>query len=462
MSWEFLGVLVYVIGMIAMGFYFSKRIKTDDDYFLAGRNLGPWLATFGIFATWFGAETCIGTAGAVYKGGLSGIHADPFGYTICLLIMGLVLSKVLWKKKITTVPDLFRTRYSIATEKVAALIIIPGSVIWAGAQVRALGQIIHMTTDFGPMVAVTVAAAVVITYTMAGGMFADVYADLVQGIAIIVGMLLLIVAVLFHLGPVEAFSSISPEKLSFAGGKMSGLSLLGKFELWLVPILGSVLSQELVSRVVASRSEKIAYQSTLRAAAIYFLIGLIPVIIGLIGYTQLPHLADSEMLLPLIAKRHLNEFGYIIFIGALVASILSTVDTTLLASSALLSHNLLYPAFPDLPEKRKVLLARACTLFSGVFCYVIAYSSDSIMELIETASSLGGPSVLVVTLAAIWEKRGTAFNAIFAMVASVITWAIGHVVHLEFKVILTVVVCAVAYFGTLPFTRPKSSEGKRA
>jgi SSS family solute:Na+ symporter len=454
MSWELLGISLYVIGMIAMGFYFSKRIKTDDDYFLAGRNLGPWLTTFAIFATWFGAETCIGTAGAVYRGGLSGIHADPVGYTICLLIMGLFLAKALWNKKITTVPDLFRTRYSPATEKIAALIIIPGSIIWAGAQVRALGQIIHLTTDFGPMVAVTIAAAVVVTYTMAGGMFADAYGDFIQGIAIIVGMLLLFFAVLWNSGgPVSAFQSISPDKLNFGDGKMMGLSLLGKFELWLVPILGSVLSQELVSRVVASKSEKVAYQSTLRAAGIYFFIGLIPVFIGLVGYTSFPHLRESEMLLPLIAKQHLNAFGYVIFIGSLVAAILSTVDTTLLASSALLSHNIIYPAFPELPEKRKILLARACTLFSGVFCYVIAYSSDSIMELIETASSLGGPSVLIVTLTALWEKRGTAFNAIFAMVMSVLTWAVGHVMNLEFKVILTVVVCAIAYFGTLPFTR---------
>lgn len=439
--------------MIGMGFYFSKRIKTDDDYFLAGRKLGPWLATFAIFATWFGAETCIGTAGAVYRGGLSGIHADPFGYTICLLIMGFVLAKALWSKKITTVPDLFRTRYSPMAEKIAAIIIIPGSIIWAGAQVRALGQIIHITTDFGPMVAVTLAAAVVITYTMAGGMLADAYSDLIQGIAIIIGMLLMFFALVYHSGgPIDAFNMISPEKLSFSGGKMMGLSLLGKFELWLVPILGSVLSQELVSRVVASRSEEVAVKSTLRAAMIYFVIGMIPVFIGLIGYSYLPHLSDGETLLPLLAKQHLNSVGYMIFIGSLVCAILSTVDTTLLASSALLSHNIIYPAFPELPEKRKVLLARACTLFSGVFCYVIAYSSDSIMGLIETASSLGGPSVLIVTLAAIWEKRGTAFNAIFAMVMSVLTWTAGFVFNLEFKVILTVVVCAVAYFGTIPFT----------
>jgi Na+/proline symporter len=79
MNWELFGISLYVLGMLVIGFYVSRRIKNDDDYFLAGRSLGPFLATFSIFATWFGAETCIGTAGAVYRSGLNSVHADPLG-----------------------------------------------------------------------------------------------------------------------------------------------------------------------------------------------------------------------------------------------------------------------------------------------------------------------------------------------------------------------------------------------
>lgn len=460
MNWELFGIALYVFGMICLGFYFSKKIKTDDDYYLGGRSLGPTLATFAIFATWFGAETCIGTAGAVYRNGLSSIHADPVGYTLCLVIMGVVFAKVLWSKKITTIPDLFRQRFSPNAEKLAALIMIPGSVIWAGAQVRALGQIIHATTDFGPMVAVTVAACVVIIYTMAGGMLADAYADLIQGIAIIVGLFFLIFMVISDMGGVNAaFSSIPASKLSLHGGDFTGLSFLGKLELWLVPILGSVLAQELVSRVAASRSASIATNSALRAAGIYFIVGTIPVLIGLLGVKYVPNLADSETLMPVLARLHLNYFFYVVFVGALVSAILSTVDTTLLASSALLAHNLIYPTFPQIPERRKVLVARACTLTAGIFCYLIAYSSDSITELVETASSLGGPSILIVTLAALWEKRGTSTNAIFAMLVSLATWVIGHFfIDTEYPVILTVMMCAVAYFGSLPFTKKQKAE----
>lgn len=455
MNWELFGISCYVLLMIGMGMYFARRIKTEEDYFLGGRSLGPKLATFSIFATWFGAETCIGTAGAVYSGGLSSIHADPLGYTICLLVMAVVFARILWRKKITTIPDLFRNRFSVNVERLAALIMIPSSIIWAGAQVRALGQIVHATTDVGAVVAVSVAALVVIIYTMQGGMLADAYSDLIQGIAIIIGLFFLVGALMMDLGgPSAALATIPVEKLSFFSGETGELSFLGKLELWMVPIMGSVIAQELVSRVAASRSEKVAYQSSLRAAGIYFVVGSLPVLIGLLGVKYMPGLTDSETLMPVIAKTHLNYFFYVIFIGALVSAILSTVDTTLLACSALLTHNLIYPSVRNVPEKKKVLIARLGTLLSGVLAYGIALSSDSITELVETASSLGGPSILVITVAALWDKKGTSFNAIFAITMSLMAWVTCHyLVEIEYPVILTVVVCAISYVGSLPFAR---------
>lgn len=462
MNWELFGISCYVVGMILMGFWVSKRIKTDDDYFLGGRSLGPGLATFSIFATWFGAETCIGTAGAVYRNGISSIHADPLGYTVCLLIMAIFFARVLWRKKITTLPDLFRERFSTSTEKMAALIMIPSSIIWAAAQIRAMGQIIHSMTDFGPTMAVTIAASVVIIYTMSGGLLADAYADFIQGIAIICGLIFLVFAVVNESGGfTAAWSFIPKEKLSMSGGDFSGLTMLGKLELWMVPILGSLMSQELVSRVVASKSEKVAHHSALRAACLYFMVGSIPVIIGLIGAKTLPGLADSETLMPVLAKMHLNYFFYIIFVGALVSAILSTVDTTLLAGSALFSHNLIYPAFPDLSAKKRVLVARGGTLIAGIISYLIAFSSDSITELVETASSLGGPSILIITMIALWVKSGNAKNANIAMGMSIVAWAVSHFIFdIEFPIILTVAVCGLSYFATLPFTRTESVDEK--
>lgn len=458
MNWEIVGISIYVVGMIFMGLYISKKIKNDDDYFLGGRSLGPGLATFSIFATWFGAETCIGTAGAVYRGGLSSIHADPLGYTVCLIVMGIFFAKVLWKRQITTIPDLFRVRFSPSTEKFATFIMIPSSIVWAGAQIRAMGQILHSTTDFGPTIAVIVAASVVIIYTMSGGLLADAYADLIQGIAIIVGLFFLAGSVIYHMGGVEAaLSSIPKERLNFfSGGDYEGHGLLGRIELWMVPILGSILSQELVSRVAASRSPEIAQKSAFRASGIYLMVGIIPVLLGLLSVNHMPGLEDAETLMPALAKVHLNYFFYIIFVGALVSAILSTVDTTLLASSALISHNVIYPAFPELSPRKRVLVARSATLLSGLMGFAIAFSSTSITGLVEMASSLGGPSILVVVIIALWVKKGNAVNANIAIASSVIMWFVGHyVLEVDYPVILTVIVCGISYFVTLPLTSKK-------
>lgn len=457
MNFELIGITVYVLGMLVMGFYVSKRIKTDDDYFLAGRSLGPYLATFSIFATWFGAESCIGTSGAVYRHGLASIHADPFGYSLCIILMGVLFSRVLWQRKITTIPDLFRERFSHKTEMFAAFIMIPSSIIWAGAQVRAFGQIIHSTADAPVTLSVTVAACVVILYTAFGGMLADAYTDLIQGIALIAGLFFMFIAVILDMGGIgAALNSIDVSKLTFSGGEAQGLSFLGKLELWAVPIMGSLMAQELVSRVVASRSEKVAYNSCIRAGFIYLFVGAIPVMIGLIGPKYLPHLAESETIMPLLARMHLNTFFYILFVGALVAAILSTVDSTLLAASALASHNLIYASMKNVTEKKKVITARIGVLISGLLAYAIAFMSDSITGLVETASGLGGPSILVLTIIALWVKKGRAINANLAILASIIAWAISHfVIKLEYPVIVTVAACVLTYFGSLPLTSEK-------
>ena len=81
----------------------------------------PPLATFSIFATWFGAETIVGSAGRAYRDGVSLGSAEPFGYALCLVLMGAVFAVPLWRQKLTTLADLYRRRYSVGAERLASL-----------------------------------------------------------------------------------------------------------------------------------------------------------------------------------------------------------------------------------------------------------------------------------------------------------------------------------------------------
>src|SRR5687767_4359656 len=129
-----------------IGIWVSRRIHTESDYILAGRKLGYALTTFSIFATWFGAETIVGSAGRAYREGVSLGSAEPFGYGLCIALMGLIFAGPLWRRKLTTLADLYRERFSAGAERLAAVILIPSSVLWAAAQIRAFGYILSTSS----------------------------------------------------------------------------------------------------------------------------------------------------------------------------------------------------------------------------------------------------------------------------------------------------------------------------
>lgn len=442
-----LGVLVYVLAQLLIGVLVSRRVTTQEDYLLAGRSLGPGLATFTLFATWFGAETCIGSAGAIYADGLSGGSADPFGYAICLLLMGLVFAMPLWRQRLTTLADLFRIRYATGVERLAVLMMVPASVMWAAAQIRAFGQVLSVSSDLSVTIAVTIAAAAVIIYTVSGGLLADAITDLIQGIALIIGLTVLLPVVVQSAGGVEAaFASIDPERLRLFGGSNASISQV--LEAWATPICGSVISQELAARVIAARSPEVARQSSLLAGGIYLLIGMIPVFIGLVGVTLLPNLEHSEQILPLIAQRHLSTFSYTLFAGALVSAILSTVDSALLASASLVSQNLLVSAYPGMSEAAKVRIARVGVVVFGVLAYLLALHAEGVYKLVEDASAFGGAGIFIIVVFGLFTRFGGARSALAALVVGMAVWLYGtYIAAFEVAYLASLLAALTAYLA---------------
>ncbi len=225
------GVFVYIFMQLLIGVVVSRRIKSEADYLLGGRNFGYGLATCSIFATWFGAEACIGAAGKVYEEGLAGASADPFAYALCLFLTGLFFAMPLWRRGLTTLADLFHTRYSPGVERLAVLLMmVPASLMWAAAPMRAFGQVLPASSELGMLAAITIAALVVVIYTVYGGLRADAWTDVIQGIALIVGLLVMLVVFVDHLGGIEAtVASIPKERLNlFSGWREDPLALLEK------------------------------------------------------------------------------------------------------------------------------------------------------------------------------------------------------------------------------------------
>ncbi len=432
-----------MLAQLVIGVVVSRRIRTEDDYLVAGRSLGYGLATFTIFATWFGAETCIAAAGSVYEHGLAGGSADPFGYGLCILLMGLVFAVPLWRLRLTTLADLFRRRFSPGVERLAVLLMVPTSLLWAAAQIRGFGQVLSAASGLQIQATITLAAGVVIAYTVSGGLLADAWTDLVQGVALIVGLVVLLAALMGDVG-VAPLASIDPERLSLVEG--GDASFLVTVERWAIPVVGSVVAAELVARIIATRSPQVARRATLAGGATYLLVGLIPVMVGLMGVSLVPNLAEPEQILPHIAQRYLPTFLFVLFAGALVSAILSTVDSALLVAASLVSHNVVVPLRPHMSERGKVTTARIFVALFGVSAYVMAMRAERVYELVEQASAFGSAGIVVVVVFGLFSRRGGARSAFLALWAGVSAWVLGaYLAPVPYPYLTSLAVAAGAY-----------------
>ena len=431
----------YIAVQLAIGAYVSRRILTETDYLIAGRKLGYGLGTFTIFATWFGAETCIGSAGAIYAQGLAGGRADPFGYGLCIVLMGAFLARRLWARGLTTLADLYRQRYGRLAERLAVLLMLPASVLWAAAQIRAFGGVLAATSGLDVPVAVTIAVAIVILYTAWGGLLADAYTDLLEGAVLVAGLAVLFVAV-WRNGGSEALAAVPAARLQpFQGAPMTLL------ENWAIPICGSVVAAELVSRVLACRSADVAQRSALAASGMYFAAGAMPALLGLMAFGMGVQLTDPEALLPTLAAQHLGPILYTVFVGALVTAILSVADSTLLTSAALVSHNIVVPLAPGLSERGKVRVARGCVVALGLVAYGLAFTSESVYGLVLEASAFGSAGLFACVTLGLFTRWGGSRAALGALGAGLVSWVLGaYVLDLPYPY-LTSLACAFGAFA---------------
>jgi len=446
-------IALYMAAQFALGVWVSRRVRTESDYILAGRNLGYTLTTFSIFATWFGAETIVGSAGRAYRDGVSFGSAEPFGYGLCIVLMGAIFAAPLWRRKLTTLADLYRQRFSAGAERLAAIILIPSSVLWAGAQIRAFGYVIETSgAGISGETAIAIAAGFTILYTAFGGMLVDAITDVVQGVVLVLGLVIVFVAVLPHMGGWEQLTQTlaRPDRIHVLPAGESFLTLL---ERWAVPVAGSVIATELIGRVLAARSPQVAQRSSYMAAALYVGVGIIPLMVGLIGPQVMPGIADEEQLLPQLARTLLPTALYAIFAGALISAILSTVDSTLLVASALLSHNLVIPLLGITDEGRKVRVARLGVLAFGVVAYVLALHAEGVFALVEQASAFGSAGALVTVSFGLFTAWGDARAAITTLVAGLVAYLAALLLDATAPFLISLAVAFLSYVlvaATLP------------
>jgi Na+/proline symporter len=430
-------VFLYLILSIAIGMYAATKVHNARDYITAGRSLPMVIVLAMVFATWFGAETVLGIPATFMEDGLGGLISDPFGASLCLVLFGLFFARKLYRMNLLTIGDFYRQRYGHKVEVVAGVAIALSYLGWVSAQVTALGLVFNVLSDGGITQAqgILIGAAIVLMYTLYGGMWSVALTTFVQMIVIVVGLIYISMLLADMTGGVAPVvqHAVDNDKFHFLPD-MSAVAMVAFISGLLTMGFGSIPQQDVFQRANASKNENVAVWGTVLGGVAYFLFAAVPLFMAYSANLIDPVLTaqwmaeDSQKLLPELVKAHLPMLAQVIFYGALLSVIMSTASGTLLAPSVMLSENVLkgWLTRKNLSERRMLVMTRwVVGVFSVCVTLYALWALDhdtGIHQMVESAYKVTLVLAFTPLVAGLYWRRATTVGAYWAMGLGLLAW----------------------------------------
>lgn len=439
-----LTIAVYLIFMVAIGVYFTKKNNSAGDFYLGGRTLGPLVTAMSAEASDMSSWLLMGLPGVAY---LSGI-ASP-GWTAIGLALGTYFNWLIVAKRIRrytvvagdsiTLPDFFKNRFrdnGNAMLLIAALIIIVFFVPYTASGFAACGKLFASLFGTDYLTAMIISAAVIVLYTTLGGFLAASMTDLIQSIIMTVALIAVLAFGVIHAGGFDAVvanaQSLSGYFSLFTSYDAASGTAVGYDFLTIASTiawgLGYFGMPHILLRFMAIKDEKKLTLSR-RVASVWVVISMaVAIFIGVIGNAMsaagaLPNLADSETVIVNIA-RLMSENGILLAIvaGVILAGILaatmSTADSQLLAASSSVSENIFKSVFKvKLDEKKTMLVARLTVVVIAIIGVLLALNPESsVFGIVSFAWAGFGASFGPVVLFSLFWKRTNKYGALAGMI----------------------------------------------
>ena len=418
-------IISYLLITLGIGFWASKRIKTSNDFALAGKSLSASFVGVTLFATWFGSSQIMGNPGYFIVDGFSSYITLTLSGGICLFIVGQFYARKLYRMNIVTINDYFRIRYNKKLEAASSVLMVLAYPHWIAAQFVALAYLFNAVMGIPFNYGILLGAAIVVFYTYIGGMWAVAYTDMVQSIMILLGLIILLYEVLNETGGIVPIFENQPNEF-FNIFPQGGIDAWSDYiALLLAFIAGAIPVQEIYQRVFSAKNEKTTRKGLFLGAFLMILIPSIPLVIGLGGvylYPELMSNGNSQDIIPSLVKLMTSVPVQILFYGAMISAILSTSSGAMLAPATVIGENLIKPYVTNLSDKHLLLYTRlSVILVAAISCY-FAFDDSDIVGLVAASLSL----ILVCLFApftfGLFWKKASILGAWSAIIIGGLTW----------------------------------------
>jgi Na+/proline symporter len=426
-------VIIYWVVSVGIGLWAALRVKNTADFAAAGHSLPLPIVTATVFATWFGSEAVLGIPATFLKEGLGGIVSDPFGSSLCLILVGLFFARHLYNRRMLTIGDFFREKYGRTVEVLVTLCIVISYLGWVSAQIKALGLVFNVVSDgsITQTAGMLIGAGSVLIYTLFGGMWSVAITDFIQMIIIVVGMLYIggemttqaggVGIVFDHALAAGQFSNFWPD--------MNLASILGFTAALCTMMLGSIPQQDVFQRITSSKNVNIAVQAALLGGVLYFVFAFVPLYLAYSATIISPDLVkqyidtDPQMILPKLILNHAPLIAQVMFFGALLSAIKSCASATLLAPSVTFAENIVRGFFKHLSDRDLLKIMRITVLCFTVAVTFFAINSElSIFKMVENAYKITLVAAFVPLAFGVYWSRANSLGGLLAVLGGLVTW----------------------------------------
>ncbi|MGH8434450.1 MAG: sodium:solute symporter [Pseudomonas sp.] len=419
MALDIFVVLLYVAGMLALGWYGMRRAKTREDYLVAGRNLGPTFYLGTMAATVLGGASTIGTVRLGYVHGLSGFWLCA-ALGLGIIGISLFLAKPLMKLKIYTVTQVLERRFNPTARHASAAIMLVYALMIGATSTIAIGTVMQVLFGLPFWVSILIGGGVVVAYSTIGGMWSLTLTDIVQFLIMTVGLVFILMPMsISDAGGWDALVAKLPA--SYFSLTAIGWDTITTY--FLIYFFGIFIGQDIWQRVFTARSEKVAKFAGSAAGIYCVLYGLAAALIGMAAKVLLPDLDNVNNAFASIVQLSLPDGIRGLVIAAALAALMSTAAAGLLAASTTAAQDLWPLLSGRKGEEGSAHENRIFTLLLGVAVLAIALVVSDVISALTLAYNLLVGGMLIPLLGAIYWKRATTAGAIASMVLGSLTAA---------------------------------------
>lgn len=418
---DWLVILAYLAIMLYIGYHSMKTVKTDEDFVLAGRNVGNIYIILSLFASFTGLSGLFGTPQYVYEYGIAGWWwwaTFPIG----VFIMGMTMAKLLRRRMHVTLPDVVDVNHSSKAVRVAAsLVTVWNYLAWTAGQVAGIVLVITTFTDLNGTAAVIVAYIIIVLFTLLGGFRAVVYTDSLQAVLFLVVLGLVIPAVLLlHYDVPEALAQTTSIDGFY---KLFGSVPAGTMITWWLLAPAGFIDNMALQRVFAAKDEKSAKGNITAAFLLMIIFGLILMFIGIMARFILPAGSDPASAMLNLSQLVLPKGMLGLLVAAFAGVAVSTASSTLLVCSSTLEQDV-YSVLRNTGKEKpasSLLVNRLFVVLVGLIALVLALKVPSVTQILMYGYSVYVPGLLLPVIAGSFHWKLSDRAMLLTIVSGVLT-----------------------------------------